>query len=217
MRVDRIKCTNPKVLNMHNFQTVQNSLVNNSVSFGKKLNISNTNLKLQAQNVFVQIANQFQYLGKLFSKFERTPVEKPVKKIPNKKLKYMSSKNHTITKEFTPENVLLNRLEEDEFGRFFDLKKYDSEGNVILHQHKNYYSRKDDSGNIETFVTSDEKYIRQFHTVKIGNNNHFIDDFTNVLNPENSYINEYIRNSYGRLIRIISNGREVKFSQKECY
>ena len=83
MRVDRIKCTNPKVLNMHNFQTVQNSLVNNSVSFGKKLNISNTNLKLQAQNVFVQIANQFQYLGKLFSKFERTPVEKPVKKIPN--------------------------------------------------------------------------------------------------------------------------------------
>lgn len=118
-----------------------------------------------------------------------------------------STQNKLKIEEFYDDNNMLSsRLEYDEQDRFVDKKSFDSQGNVTEHQHKSYYIKGEEQGCIETFKNEFQHYVRQSYTRPQGKFIHTVDNFQSISNPGKSYINEFIRDLQGRLVKVISNG-----------
>ena len=116
--------------------------------------------------------------------------------------------NHVITETYN-DNVLLQRIEYDEFGRDVDSKWFDDKKNVTGHMHKEYFETENEKGQIETYVNRFQDYTRKFYTRFEAGFKHKIDDFTSHLEPQKSYINEFIYDLNNHLIKVINNGKET--------
>lgn len=118
---------------------------------------------------------------------------------------YKIGKN-TVVEHSDDNDVLIKRIEYDEFSRDVDSKTFDKRGNVLEHLHKDYYESENEEGIIETFKSSTQEYKRKSYT-KIENGfKHFIDDFQS--KSGKNYINDFVHDLSGNLIKIINNKKE---------
>ena len=108
--------------------------------------------------------------------------------------------NHVITETYN-DNVLVQSIEYDEFGRDIDSKWYDADKKVIEHMHKSYFETDDEKGHIEKFKNRFQDYTRKMYTRFEVGFRHIIDDFTSHLEPHKSYKNEFVYDLHNRLIK----------------
>ncbi|MBO6273551.1 hypothetical protein J6O48_12340 [bacterium] len=118
---------------------------------------------------------------------------------------------HCIEEYYNDSDIITKRIEYDEFKRDVDSKTFDIQGNITDHQHKEYFENETEKGVIETFKNSSQEYTRKAYT-KIENGlKHHIDNYNSKTNPKSNYINDFIYDMSNKLIKIISNGKELKF------
>ena len=67
------------------------------------------------------------------------------------KTRIIQSGKNKIEEVYNDDNILIKRLIRDEFSRDIDCKTFDSLGNILEHQHKDYFSKENEEGFIETF------------------------------------------------------------------
>ena len=94
----------------------------------------------------------------------------------NKTKMFKSGKNN-IEEIYTDDDILQKRLVRDEFNRYIDSKTFDLFGNIIEHQHYDYFRTENEQGVIETFKNKYQEYIRKAYTKIEGGLKHCIDDF----------------------------------------
>ena len=121
----------------------------------------------------------------------------------NKTKKFQSGKN-SIEEIYTDNDILQKRLIRDEFNRYIDSKTFDLFGNIIEHQHYDYFGTENEQGVIETFKDKYQEYIRKAYTKIEGGLKHRIDDFQSKTGK--SYVNDFVYDMSGKLIKIINNG-----------
>ena len=122
--------------------------------------------------------------------------------------KIYNENNKTINEHYNDNNVLLSRIEYDEFKRDIDAKEYNSFGIVTSHQQKKYYKTPSEEGFVETFKNKNQQYIRKSCTKIQDGLKHVIDDFKSLTSPNKSYVNDFVHDKAGKLIKIIKNGIE---------
>ena len=125
----------------------------------------------------------------------------------NKTKKFQSEGNH-IEEIYTDNNILQKRLIKDEFNRYIDAKTFDLSGNIIEHQHYDYFETENEKGYIETYKNESQEYTRKAYTKYEGKFKHIIDEFKS--KSGKNYINDYIYDLTGKLIKIICNGTVSK-------
>lgn len=109
-----------------------------------------------------------------------------------------------IVETFDDNKNLIKRIEYDKFERDIDVKWYDNLKNIVAHMQKEYFETENEKGYIEIYKNNFQEYIRKSYT-KIENGlKHAIDDFTSKTNPQNSYFNDFIYDSNGKLQKIVS-------------
>ena len=115
--------------------------------------------------------------------------------------------SNTVTEVFDNCNNIIKRIEYDEFNRDVDSKWFNSAGKLQEHLHKDYYKKENEEGCIETFKNLYQEYTRKSYT-KIENGfKHVVDDFRSKTGK--SYINDFVHDMCGNLIKIINNGQEI--------
>ncbi len=118
--------------------------------------------------------------------------------------------NNTITEHYYDNNVLFRKVEYDEFKRDIDAKDFNMFGIVTSHQHKDYYKTAGEEGCIENYKDKYQQYVRKTCT-KIENGlKHVIDDFRSLTSPDKSYVNDFIHDSTGKLIKLV-NYKHIKY------
>lgn len=129
----------------------------------------------------------------------------------NKTRIFQSGKNR-IEEIYDDNNILLKRLIQDEFNRDVDSKTFDSAGNIIEHLHKDYFQNKTEHGFVETFKNQSQEYVRKAY-VKIEDGlKHSIDEFQSKTGK--SYINDFVYDMTGKLIKIINDGKVLQTTAK---
>ena len=119
---------------------------------------------------------------------------------------YKIGKN-TVTETFDDKNTLIKRIEFDEFNRDVDSKWFDTSGEIQEHLHKEYYEKVNEKGMIETFSGRFQEYVRKFYTKLENGYKHTVDDFQSKTGK--NYINEFIHDKSGNLVKIINNGKVI--------
>lgn len=114
--------------------------------------------------------------------------------------------NNTITEYYNDNNILYRKIEYDEFKRDIDTKEFNPYGVIISHQHKKYYKSACEEGYIETFKNKYQQYIRKSCTKIVNGLKHSIDDFKSITSSHKSYVNDFVYDKTGKLIKIIQNG-----------
>lgn len=109
-----------------------------------------------------------------------------------------------IVEYYNDNNKLLKRLEYDEFERDIDCKNFDEDGNLVSHQHKEYFETNTEKGLIETFKNHFQEYVRKQYVKFINGYKHSIEEFVSKSKPENSYKNEFIYDLQNNLVNVIS-------------
>lgn len=118
------------------------------------------------------------------------------------KTKVFQAGQNKIEETYSDDNVLLKRLERDEFNRDVDSKTFDLSGNITEHLHKDYFQTENEKGFVETYKDKNQEYTRKAYT-KIENGlKHIIDDFQSKTGK--SYITDFIYDMSGKLVDIIS-------------
>ena len=123
------------------------------------------------------------------------------------KSKFFQSGKNKVEEIYSDDDVLLKRLTNDEFGRDIDAAVFDLHGNIIEHQHKDYFQTETEQGFVETFKNKYQEYTRKAYTKIEDGLKHHIDDFKS--KTGNSYINDFVYDLSGKLIKVISNGKSV--------
>lgn len=100
---------------------------------------------------------------------------------------------------------LIRRIKYDKQCRDVDCEEFDRDKKVISHMHKEYTP----DGCIETYKSTTQEYIREIKTVVKDSFTHHIEKFTSNTSPESNYVNEFIRDITGKLVKIINNGRII--------
>lgn len=113
---------------------------------------------------------------------------------------------HKVTEIYSDDGILQKRLEYDEFNRDVDSKNYDEKGVLIDYQHKDYYEKQNEKGCIETYKSKTQEYTRKSYTKYENGLKHTVDDFKS---KTTSYINEFISDLSGKLVKIINNGNVI--------
>ena len=119
---------------------------------------------------------------------------------------YKIGKN-TVTETFDDKNTLIKRIEFDEFNRDVDSKWFDTSGEIQEHLNKEYYEKVNEKGMIETFSGRFQEYVRKFYTKFENGYKHTVDDFRS--KKGKNYINEFIHDKSGNLVKIINNGKVI--------
>ena len=109
-----------------------------------------------------------------------------------------------IIETFDDDNFLLQRIEYDKFDRDVDVKRYDRQGNISEHMHKEYFESENSKCLIETYKNNFQEYIRKAYTTIDNRFKHSIDEYKSISSPEKSYINDAIYDLKGNFIKIIS-------------
>ncbi len=112
---------------------------------------------------------------------------------------------HREKEIYDENNKLIRLIKYDEFGRDTDSFEYNANREIIGYQHKEYT----DNGCIETYKNQFQQYRRITKTELKDSNTHYIEEFISVTSPEKNYINEFVRDIAGKLIKVINNGKVV--------
>ena len=110
---------------------------------------------------------------------------------------------NTIKELFDDENRLSRLIEYDKFDRDIEAKSFDTYGNIIERMSKTYT----DNGMIEHFKNAFQEYTRKTYTIIENGIKHRVEEFKSKTNPNCNYINEFIYDISGKLIKLISNGK----------
>ena len=110
---------------------------------------------------------------------------------------------NTIKEVFDDKNRLSRLIEYDKFDRDIEAKSFDSSGNIIEHMSKTYT----ENGMIEHFKNAFQEYTRKTYTIIENGIKHRVEEFKSKTNPNCNYINEFIYDISGKLIKLISNGK----------
>ena len=116
---------------------------------------------------------------------------------------FFNNKNK-ITETYDDNNVLIKRLEYDEFNRFADCKDFDINGNICSHLHFEYKP----DGYIETFKNNESKYTRKCKTFIKDSLKYRVEEFISS-NSKSNYIHEDIKDLSGKLLRLTCNGNII--------
>ena len=113
---------------------------------------------------------------------------------------------HNIKEVFDDDGrKLLRRIKYDKQCRDVDCVEFNSDKKVISHLHKEYTP----DGCIETYKSRTQEYIRVIKTFVKDSYTHYVEKFTSKTSPEKSYVNEFIRDIKGNLVKIINNGKII--------
>lgn len=114
-------------------------------------------------------------------------------------------KTHNIMETFDDRNNLVKRIKYDKLCREIDCVEFNEKKQIISHQHKEYTP----DGCVETYKSKTQEYIRVIKTVVRDSFTHNIEQFTSKTSPGSNYINEFIRDLKGNLVKIINNGKVI--------
>ena len=114
-------------------------------------------------------------------------------------------KTHNIKETFDDQNNLIRITKYDKQCRDVDTKEFNQKKEVITHQHKEYTS----NGCIETYKSKTQEYVREIKTVVKDSFTHMIETYTSKTSPECNYVNEFVRDITGKLVKIINNGKMI--------
>lgn len=110
-----------------------------------------------------------------------------------------------IIEYYNDNNILTNRVTYDKFGRDILTNWFDEYGNNKGFMSKKYVN----DGHIETCKTPNQEYIRTCRSFIKDGFKHYIEEFVSKTKPANNYCNESIRDSFGKLVKMISNGKVI--------
>lgn len=110
---------------------------------------------------------------------------------------------NTIKEVFDDENRLSRLIEYDKFDRDIEAKSFDTYGNIIERMSKTYT----DNGMIEHFKNAFQEYTRKTYTIIENGIKHRVEEFNSKTSLNCNYINEFIYDISGKLIKLISNGK----------
>ena len=114
-------------------------------------------------------------------------------------------KNHNVKETFDDNHNLIRVTRYDEKGRDIDTFEYNDKKEITAHQHKEYTSY----GLIETYKSEHQEYRRIIKNEKRGSFVYHIEEFISQTSPKNNYVNEFIRDLTGKLVKIINNGKII--------
>lgn len=110
-----------------------------------------------------------------------------------------------IVKCFSDNNKLLSCNEYDKFDRHVHTTWFDESGNCSGFMHKKYL----DDGYIETCKTRTQEYTRTIRNFIENGFKHQTEEYVSKTKPEANYFNESIRDTFGKLVKIISNKKVI--------
>ena len=113
---------------------------------------------------------------------------------------------NTVYQYFDDKKILLKTLEIDKFERDVDTIEYELNGEIKSHLHKDYTQH----GLIETFKDHFQEYKRTIETVQKGDYTHRIETYISKTSPNKNYVNEFVKDTAGKLLRIINNGKIIE-------
>ena len=113
--------------------------------------------------------------------------------------------NYNVKETFDDNHNLIRLTRYDEKGRDIDTFEYNDKKEITAHQHKKYTSY----GLIETYKNEHQEYRRIIKNEKRGSFVHHIEEFISKTSPKNNYVNEFIRDLTGKLVKIINNGKII--------
>jgi len=116
---------------------------------------------------------------------------------------FYNNKNK-ITEKFNDDDVLIKRIEYDEFDRFIDSKDFDVDGSLSQHHHFDY----NEEGFVETFKNRESEYIRKSKTFIKNSYRYRIEKYIST-NSKNNYVHEFITSLSGKLLRMTCNGKII--------
>lgn len=114
-------------------------------------------------------------------------------------------KTHNILETYDDNEHLIRRTKYDKQFRDVDCQVFDKERKVIGHLHKEYTP----DGCIETYKSKTQEYVRVIRTLTDDTFTRHIEIFTSKTSPESNYVNEFVRDLKGKLIKIINNGKVI--------
>ncbi len=121
-----------------------------------------------------------------------------------KKIRYHNL-THNIMDVFDKNQNLKRQVAYNKTALDIETKEFDENHNIIGRIHKKYTQ----DGCIETYDGVKQQYIREIkHFIK-DSLTHYVEKYTSKTSPEKNYINEYIRDLNGKLVKIIINGKTI--------
>ena len=109
-----------------------------------------------------------------------------------------------VVEHYNIYDVLTRRIEYDEFNRDIDSKSFNNKGDIIEHQHKEYFENDTEKGFIETFKSRFQEYTRKSYIKFVNGFKHSIDEYVSKTRPDKNYINEFIYNAQEKLVKVIT-------------
>ena len=110
---------------------------------------------------------------------------------------------------------LMQTHETDQFGKYSEKIEFDEQNNIIEY-HRYDYANKDKSEYTEYYKGRNIEYTRKAYIKKIKGLIHHIEEYTSKTNPSANYINEYIRDASGKLLKAIHNGNAYFIAKQVC-
>lgn len=123
----------------------------------------------------------------------------------SEKVKIYKKDDNKVIEHYDENNHLIKSFVLDKYKRDIDSKHFDKDGNVIFHMHKEYSP----NGMVETFKDKYQEYTRTIHIEIIDSMMHRIEEFCSKTSPKSNYVNEFIHDVSGKLVKIINNGKEI--------
>lgn len=120
-------------------------------------------------------------------------------------INFRNQNYHKVSERYDDRNFLLSRTIYDEFGRDTDTKWFDSDGKIIGSMHKEYL----ENGLVESFKNNSQEYVRKCYTIIKDGFKHSIEEYVSKTSPQKNYINEFVYDFMGNLIKLINNGKEI--------
>lgn len=114
-----------------------------------------------------------------------------------------------IVEYFNDNNKLISKVAYDKFERDIFTNWFDEFGSNNGFMRKEYMN----GGFIETCKTPTQEYKRTCRKFVKDGFEHYIEEYISTTSPEKNYCNESIRNMFGKLIKMIANGKII-FEQK---
>ena len=122
----------------------------------------------------------------------------------NENIDYHDKRNN-VKGTFDDKHHLIRLTKYDIQNRDTDTFEYNENKQVIGHQHKKYTP----DGLIETYKNQHQEYKRIIKNEKRGSFVYHIEEFISQTSPKNNYVNEFIRDFTGKLVKIINNGKII--------
>lgn len=122
----------------------------------------------------------------------------------NRNIRY-HDKTHNIMETYDERNNLIKRVKYDKQCKDVDCIEFDDKKQIISHQHKKYTN----NGCIETYKSKSQEYIREIKIIVKDSFTHHFETYTSKTSPQNNYVNEFIRDIEGKLVKMINNGKVI--------